>query len=163
VRHLVSAARRGRLRYRRTCAGERFLRTTANGENPNLNFPYRWGEAPRLVSRFVGSRLRRWMGPHPASVGCVKSVVSELRSLTNLRLVVDFHGFGRLWLYPWCHSREPSPHHAGALQGDPKRWSREGQAPPARVATEAGDEMAAALSALVDHLFGDTAAVTTGK
>jgi NADH:ubiquinone oxidoreductase subunit 5 (subunit L)/multisubunit Na+/H+ antiporter MnhA subunit len=42
----------------------------------------------------------------------------------------------------------------GVLRGDPKRWWREGQAPPAQVGIEAGDEMAAALSALVDHLFG---------
>ena len=220
--------------YQRTWAGERFLRTTENGENPNLNFPYRWGEAPRLLSRLLGRRLRRWMGSHPASAGCVKSLVSELKSLTNLQLFLDFHGFGRLWLYPWCHSKEPSPHHTehkaacatavaaanrlagrvgyraqaaaftevpmggscidfvygeigcahsyavelppslprqgvlgatllGALRGDPKRWWREGQAPPAAVGIEAGDEMAAALSALVNHLFGGTPAATAGR
>ena len=44
----------------------------------------------------------------------------------------------------------------GALRGDPKRWWREGQAPLAEVGLEAGDEMAVALSALVDHLFGGT-------
>src|SRR5262249_53578468 len=33
--------------YKRTWAGERSLRTAENGENPNLNFPFRWGEAPR--------------------------------------------------------------------------------------------------------------------
>ena len=213
--------------YQRTWAGERFLRTTQNGENPNLNFPYRWGEAPPLLRRLLGRRLRRWMGSRPASVGCVKSLVSELKSLTNLQLFLDFHGFGRLWLYPWCHSKEPSPHHTeheaacatavaaanrvagrfgyraqaaaftevpmggscidfvyreigcthsyavelppslpwggvlcatllGAMRGDPKRWWREGQAPPAEVGIEAGEEMAAALSALVDHLFGGT-------
>ncbi len=211
--------------YRRTWAGERFLRTTEHGENPNLNFPYRWGDAPRLLRRLLGGRLRGWMGPHPASAGCVKSLVSELKTLTNLQLFLDFHGFGRLWLYPWCHSRAPSPHHAehtaasatavaaanrlagrpgyraqaaaftevpmggscldfvygelgcvhsyavelppslprggvsgatllGALRGDPKRWWREGQAPSADVGVEAGNEMAAAVSALVDHLFG---------
>jgi len=211
--------------YQRTWAGERFLRTTENGENPNLNFPYRWGEAPRLLNRLLGSKLRGWMGSHPASAGCVKSLVSELKSLTNLQLFLDFHGFGRLWLYPWCHSRKPSPHRRehkaacasavaaanrlagrhgyraqaaaftevpmggscidfvygeigcahsyavelppslpregvlgatllGALRGDPKRWWKEGQAPSAEVGIEAGDEMAAALPALVDHLFG---------
>lgn len=57
--------------YQRTWAGERFLRTTENGENPNLNFPYRWGEAPLLLSRLLGRRLRAWMGPHPASAGCL--------------------------------------------------------------------------------------------
>ena len=219
--------------YQRTWAAERFLRTTENGENPNLNFPYRWGEAPPLLSRLLGRRLRRWMGSHPASVGCVKSLVSELKSLTNLQLFLDFHGFGRLWLYPWCHSKDPSPHVAehkaasaaavaaanrlagrfgyraqaaaftevpmggscidfvygeigcthsyavelppslpwggalgatliGALRGDPKRWWREGQAPSAEVGVDAGDEMAAALSALVDHLFG-TAAPTARR
>ena len=96
--------------YQRTWAGERFLRTTENGENPNLNFPYRWREAPWLLSRLLGRRLRRWMGPRPASAGCVKSLVSELNRLTNLQLFLDFHGFGRLWLYPWCHSKERSPH-----------------------------------------------------
>jgi hypothetical protein len=210
--------------YKRTWAGERFLRTTENGENPNLNFPYRWGEAPPLLIRLFRRRLRRWMGSSPASVGCVKSLVYELKRLTNLRLFLDFHGFGRLWLYPWCHSKEPSPHFTehkaacaiavaaanrvsgsigyraqsaafteapmggscldfvyreigckhsyavelppslpwggvlgatllGAVRGDPKRWWREGQAPAPQVATEAGDEMAAALSALMDHLF----------
>ena len=210
--------------YRRTWAGERFLRTTENGENPNLNFPYCWGAAPRLLGYLLGRKLRGWMGPRPASVRCVQSLVSELKRLTNLQLFLDFHGFGRLWLYPWCHSREPSPHHAehraasatavaaanriagrsgyraqaaastevpmggscvdfvygaigcthtyavelppslprggvlgatlfGALRGDPKRWWREGQAPSAKVAIEAGDEMAAALSALVNHVF----------
>ena len=219
--------------YERTRAGGRFLRTTENGENPNLNFPYRWGEVPGPVRRLLGSKLRAWMGPHPASAGCVKSLVSELTRLTNLRLFLDFHGFGRLWLYPWCHTKEPSPHHReheaasatavaaanrvarrseyraqaaaftevpmggscidfvygeigcahsyavelppslprggvlgatvlGALRGDPKRWWREGQAPSAEVGIEAGDEMAAALSALVDHLFGDTPAATAG-
>ncbi|HEX5076836.1 MAG TPA: M14 family metallopeptidase [Gemmatimonadaceae bacterium] len=213
--------------YQRTWAGERFLRTTENGENPNLNFPYRWGEAPRLASRLAGKRLRAWMGPRPTSAGCVKSLVSELRRLTNLRLFLDFHGFGRLWLYPWCHSKEPSPHRAeheaasaiavaaanrlagrsgyraqaaafteipmggscidfvygeigcihsyavelppslpwggvlgatllGALRGDPQGWWKDGQAPSAEVATGARDEIVAALSALVDHLFGGT-------
>ena len=213
--------------YQGTWAGERFLRTTENGENPNLNFPYRWGEAPRLLSRLLGKRLRAWMGAHPASAACVKTLVSELKSLTNLQLFLDFHGFGRLWLYPWCHSRDPSPHHAehkaasatavaaanrlagrfryraqaaaftevpmggscldfvyreigcthsyavelppslprggvlgatlfGALRGDPKRWWREGQTPAADVGIDAGDEMAAAVSALVDHVFGPT-------
>ena len=219
--------------YRRTWAGERFLRTTENGENPNLNFPYRWGEAPPLLIRLLGRRLRRWMGPHPASVACVKSLVSELERLTNLQLFLDFHGFGRLWLFPWCHSKEPSPHHAehrsasatavaaanrragslgyraqaaafteapiggscidfvygeigcvhsyavelppslprgglfgatllAALRGDPKRWWKEGQTPPADIAIEAGDEMAAALPAIVDHLFRATPAGSNG-
>ena len=214
--------------YQRTWAGERFVKTTENGENANLNFPYRWGEAPRLVRRLLGRRLRRWMGPRAASAGCVKSLVTELKRLTNLQLFLDFHGFGRLWLYPWCHSKKPSPHHnehkiasatavtaanrlargsgyraqaaaftevpmggscidfvyreigcvhsyavelppslpwggvlgatlLGAMRGDPKRWWRQGQAPPAEVAIEAGDEMAAALSALVNHLFGGLA------
>ena len=167
------------------------------------------------------------MGPHPASAGCVKSLVAELKSLTNLQLFVDFHGFGRLWLYPWCYSKEPSPHHTqhkaasatavaaanrlagrlryraqaaaftevpmggscldfvygeigcthsyavelppslprggvlgatlrGAMRGDPKRWWKEGQAPPPEVAIEAGNETVAAVSALVYHLFGGT-------
>jgi hypothetical protein len=220
--------------YQRTWAGERFLRTTENGENPNLNFPYRWGEAPLLLSRLLGRRLRGWMGSHPASADCVKSVVSELKRLTNLQLFLDFHGFARLWLYPWCHSKEPSPHHAehkaasatavaaanrlagrfgyraqaaaftevpmggscidfvygeigcahsyavelppslpwvgvlgatllGVLRGDPKRWWREGQAPSPEVGIQAGDEMTAALSALVDHLFGGTLPATAGR
>jgi hypothetical protein len=42
----------------------------------------------------------------------------------------------------------------GALRGDPKRWWREGQDPDADVGIEAGDEMTAALPALVNHLFG---------
>lgn len=46
----------------------------------------------------------------------------------------------------------------GAMKGDPKRWWKEGQAPRAQVGIEAGDEMAAALPALVDHLFGDAPA-----
>jgi hypothetical protein len=211
--------------YRRTWAGERFLRTTENGENANLNFPFHWGEAPPLLRRLLGRRLRTWMGPHPASVGCVRSLVAELERLENLQLFLDFHGFGRLWLYPWCYSSGPSPHRTehetasaaavaaanrvaggaryraqaaartevamggscidfvygeigcihsyvvelppslpwggvsgatllGALGGDPKRWWREGQDPGSGVGIEAGDEMAAALSALVDHLFG---------
>jgi hypothetical protein len=49
----------------------------------------------------------------------------------------------------------------GGLRGDPKRWWREGQAPPPEVAIKAGDEMAAALAALVDHLFGGTSVATT--
>ena len=220
--------------YQRTWAGERFLRTTEHGENPNLNFPYKWGEAPPLVSLLLGRRLRGWMGSHAASAACVRSLVSELKRLTNLQLFLDFHGFGRLWLYPWCHSRKPSPHHSehkaasatavaaanrlagrfqyraqaaafteapmggscldfvyreigcahsyavelppslpwgsvlgatvrGALRGDPKRWWREGQSPPAEVGVEAGDEMVAALSALVDHLFGGTPAASSGR
>ncbi|HWZ80345.1 MAG TPA: hypothetical protein VNX87_27665 [Candidatus Sulfotelmatobacter sp.] len=42
----------------------------------------------------------------------------------------------------------------GALRGDPKGWWRRGQDPGAEVGIAAGDEMAAALSALVDHVFG---------
>src|SRR5215469_2600554 len=215
--------------YKRTWAGERFLRTTENGENPNLNFPFRWGEAPLLLRRLLGKRLRQWMGPHPASVDCVKSLIAELSSLNNLRLFLDFHGFGRLGLYPWCYSKSPSPHqtehkaasataiaaanrvvknsgyraqaaartevamggscidfvygelgctHSSAAKlappppgggwlgatlmgtpgGDPMGWWRKGQDPGADVALAAGDEMAAALSALVDHLFGKPAA-----
>jgi hypothetical protein len=45
----------------------------------------------------------------------------------------------------------------GAVRGDPKRWWRQGQAPSAEVGIEAGDEMVAALAALVDHLFGRAA------
>lgn len=211
--------------YRRTWAGERFLKTTENGENANLNFPFRWGEAPPLLRRLLGRRLRRWMGPHPASAGCVKSLIAELKSLENLQLFLDFHGFGRLWLYPWCHSTSPSRHRAehesagaiavqaanrvagdsgyraqaaahtevamggscidfvygeigcihsyvvelppslprggvlgatlmGALRGQPRRWWKEGMDPDAQVGIRAGDEMSAALFALVDHLFG---------
>ena len=51
----------------------------------------------------------------------------------------------------------------GALRGDPKRWWREGQAPSAEVGIAAGDEMAAAVSALVDHLFGGTPAATARR
>jgi carboxypeptidase A2 len=212
--------------YQRTWAGERFLKTTENGENANLNFPFRWGEAPLLLRRLLGRKLRGWMGPRPASAGCVKSLISELKSLGNLRLFLDFHGFGRLWLHPWCYSTAPSPHRTeheaasaaavraadrvaagsgyraqaaartevamggscidfvyhdigcihsyaielppslprggvltatllGALRGDPRRWWRQGMAPDAGVGIEAGDEMVAALSALVHHLFGD--------
>ena len=210
--------------YRRTWAGERFLKTTENGENANLNFSFRWGEAPPLLRRLLGKRLRRWMGPHPASAGCVKSLISELKSLNNLRLFLDFHAFGRLWLYPWCYSTQPSSHRTehetasavavsaanriaqgsryrtqaaarteapmggscidfaygeigcihsyavelppslprggvfvatllGALRGDPKRWWKKGMTPEPAVGMEAGNEMVAALSALVDHLF----------
>lgn len=210
--------------YQRTWAGERFLKTTENGENANLNFPFRWGEAPPLLRRLLGRRLRRWMGPHPASAGCVKSLIAELKSLNNLQLFLDFHGFGRLWLYPWCYSTRQSPHRTehkaasatavraanrvagrsayraqaaaltevamggscidfvygeigcthsyaielppslprggvlvatllGAVRGHPKRWWRERQDPGPEVGIEAGDEMTAALSALVDHLF----------
>ena len=46
--------------YQRTWAGERFLRTTETGANPNLNFPFRWGEAPPLLRRLLGRRLRKW-------------------------------------------------------------------------------------------------------
>lgn len=211
--------------YQRTWAGERFRKTTENGENANLNFPFRWGQAPPLLRRLLGRRLRRWMGPHPASAACVKSLISELKTLDNLQLFLDFHGFGRLWLYPWCYSTAPSPHRQehlaaseaavsaanrvagtsgyraqaaahteapmggscidfvyeelgcihsyaielppslpkegllaatllGALRADPKRWWKEGQNPPADVAIGAGEEMTAALPALVEHLFG---------
>lgn len=211
--------------YKRTWAGERFLRTAENGENPNLNFPFRWGDAPRLLRLLLGRRLRKWMGPHPASAACVKSLIAELRSLNNLQLFLDFHGFGRLWLYPWCYSLNPSPHHTehkaasaaalaaanrvaggsgyraqaaartevamggscidfvygeigcthsyaielppslpwagvlgatllGALRGDPRGWWRKGQVPDGDLGIAAGDEMAAALPALVDHVFG---------
>jgi hypothetical protein len=51
----------------------------------------------------------------------------------------------------------------GALRGDPKRWWREGQDPDAGVGIEAGDEMAAALSALMDHFFGHEPAPTEGR
>ena len=173
------------------------------------------------------------MGPRPASVGCVRSLVSELKGLRNLQLFLDFHGFGRLWLHPWCHSKEPSPHYGehraasaaavaaanraaggsryraqaaaatevpmggscidfgygevgcvhsyavelppslprggplggsllGALRGDPKGWWRAGQAPGAEVAIEAGNEMVAAVAALVDHLFGGAPAAGRG-
>jgi zinc carboxypeptidase len=217
--------------YKRTWAGERFLRTTENGENPNLNFPFQWGAAPPLLRRLLGRRLRKWMGTHPASAGCVKSLIAELRSLNNLQLFLDFHGFGRLWLYPWCYSLSPSPHHTehkaasaaalaaanrvaggsgyraqaaagtevamggscidfvygeigcthsyavelppshpwggvlgatllGALRGDPRGWWRKGQDPDTEVGIAAGDEMAAALSALVDHVFGAGPAAT---
>jgi len=211
--------------YQRTWAGERFLKTTENGENANLNFPFRWGVAPPLLRRLLGRRLRRWMGPHPGSAACVKSLINELKSLNNLQLFLDFHGFGRLWLYPWCYSTVPSPHltehkaasetavlaanrvaggsgyraqaaartevpmggscidfvydeigciHSyaielppslpsggvlgatllGTLGADPKRWWREGMDPDPQVGIQAGDEMAASLSALMDHLFG---------
>jgi hypothetical protein len=163
----------------------------------------------------------------------VKSLIAELKCLNNLQLFLDFHGFGRLWLYPWCHSTDPSPHHPehkaasaaavaaanrvaggssyraqaaahtevamggscidfvygeigcahsyavelppslpwggvpgatllGALRGDPRRWWREGQDPGAEVAIAAGVEMTAALSALMDHLFGDRPAANEG-
>ena len=101
--------------YQRTWSGERFRRTADSGENPNMNFPFRWGKAPLLLRLLLGRKLRRWMGPHPASVDCVKSLVAELKSLRNLQLFLDFHSFGRLWLYPWCSSRAPSPHHAKHL------------------------------------------------
>ncbi|HEY2855971.1 MAG TPA: M14 family metallopeptidase [Gemmatimonadaceae bacterium] len=211
--------------YQRSWAGERFLKTTENGENANLNFPSRWGVAPPLLRRLLGRRLRRWMGPHPGSAACVKSLITELKSLNNLQLFLDFHGFGRLWLYPWCYSTVPSPHRTehkaasetavraanrvaggsgyraqaaartevpmggscidfvydeigcihsyaielppslpsggvlgatllGTLRGDPKRWWREGMDPDPQVGSQAGDEMAAALSALMTHLFG---------
>jgi len=220
--------------YKRTWAGERFLRTSENGENPNLNFPFRWGEAPPLLRRLLGKRLRKWMGPHPASADCVKSLVAELSSLNNLQLFLDFHGFGSLWLYPWCYSSSPSPHHTehkaasaaavaaanrvagssgyraqaaahtevamggscldfiygelgcthsyavelppslpwggvlgatllGALRGDPKGWWRKGQDPGVEVAIAAGNEMAAALSALVDHALGGPPASAGGR
>jgi hypothetical protein len=51
----------------------------------------------------------------------------------------------------------------GALRGDPRRWWREGQDPGAEVAIAAGDEMVAALAALMDHLFGDRPAATAGR
>ena len=89
LRHLVSAARLDAHGYQRTWAGERFLRTTEHGENPNLNFPYKWGEAPPLVSLLLGRRLRGWMGSHAASAACVRSLVSELKRLTNLQLFLD--------------------------------------------------------------------------
>jgi hypothetical protein len=50
----------------------------------------------------------------------------------------------------------------GALRGDPRRWWREGQDPGAEVAIAAGVEMTAALSALMDHLFGDRPAANEG-
>lgn len=219
--------------YQRSWAGERFLKTTEGGENPNLNFPFQWGVAPALLKLFLGNRLKGWMGPHPGSAGCVQSVMSELASLDNLQLFLDFHGFGRLWLHPWCHSAKPSPHHTeqsvacgiaaaaanrvaararyrveaaakteapmggtcmdfvygelgcvhsytvelppslprggmlratlrGALGGDPKRWWKQGQDPPAELALEAGREAIAALSALVGHLFGTDPSPRTG-
>jgi len=77
-----------------------------------MNFPFRWGKAPLLLRLLLGRKLRRWMGPHPASVGWVKSLVAQLKSLKNLQLFLDFHSFGRLWLYPWCSSKDPSPHNA---------------------------------------------------
>ena len=98
--------------YQRSWAGERFLKTTENGENANLNFPFRWGEAPPFLRRVLGKKLRKWMGPHPGSAACVRSLISELKTLRNLQLFLDFHGFGRLWLYPWCYSKTPSSHRA---------------------------------------------------
>lgn len=64
--------------YQRTWAGERFLRTTENGENPNLNFPYRWGEAPPLLDapntehRPLRSPRLRWAGA-ASSLSMVRS------------------------------------------------------------------------------------------
>lgn len=101
--------------YRRTWNGERFLKTVDTGENANLNFPHMWRVAPPLMKRLLSRRLEQWTGPQPESAACVRTLCAELRSLTNLQLFLDLHGFGRFWLYPWCHTRVPAAHRAEHL------------------------------------------------
>ena len=97
--------------YQKTWAGDRHFRASENGENPNLNFPFQWGECSPWLKRLLGRRLHKAIGPHPESAESVKGIASALRALPNLQLFMDFHGFGRRWLHPWAHTKEPSAHH----------------------------------------------------
>ena len=96
--------------YQQTWAADRYFRASENGENPNLNFPFEWGECSPWLKWIAGRRLRKAIGPHAASAESVIGIISALRALPDLQLFVDFHGFGRRWLHPWGHTKLPSKH-----------------------------------------------------
>jgi hypothetical protein len=85
-------------------------RANARGVDLNRNFPPA-GRVTGLLRVFAGSRYRwspYYSGDEPFSepeTKAVRDLVQEIRP----RLSIGFHSFGRLLLYPWAHSRRPSP------------------------------------------------------
>lgn len=95
--------------YAATWDGDRFRKGCLNGINPNLNFPFQWGNMPPLlkVLRLFLPEIVN-IGKKPIEAECVQLLIAELQEKNNLRLFLDFHSFGQKWLYPWGHTMTPS-------------------------------------------------------
>lgn len=95
--------------YKITWESDRWNKGCPSGVNPNMNFPFHWGELPaaiKILKRIFPELIN--LGKEPACEPSVQAVIGELRRKDNLKLFLDFHSFGARWLYPWGHTLAPS-------------------------------------------------------
>ncbi|MCW5829921.1 MAG: succinylglutamate desuccinylase/aspartoacylase family protein [Deltaproteobacteria bacterium] len=91
-------------------AGERaWQRWNRRGVDLNRNFPV-IGQC-HLLHPFSGSAVRwspYYAGPHPGSEPETHTLVKVAKEV-HPALSLGFHSFGNMLLYPWGHTRRPSP------------------------------------------------------
>ena len=74
-----------------------------HGVDLNRNYSYKWGTGGS--SKDHGSEV--YMGPKPFSEPETKAMKKFVESISNLRILLSFHTFSELILYPWGHSKYP--------------------------------------------------------
>lgn len=73
------------------------------GVDLNRNYGFQWGTGGSSTD----PRSDVYMGPEPFSEPETKAMKKFVRSHTNINILLTYHSFGELILYPWGHSFDP--------------------------------------------------------
>lgn len=90
-------------RYKVWRKNRRSTGNTVHGVDLNRNYGYRWNTGGS--SSDPGSEV--YHGPSPFSEPETVAVKRFVESIPNLRILLSFHTFSELILYPWGHTNDP--------------------------------------------------------
>jgi carboxypeptidase T len=90
-------------RYKVWRKNRRSNRGGTYGVDLNRNYSYRWGTGGSSTNPSEDT----YMGPQPFSEPETVAVRDFVRSQPNAKILLSFHSFSELILYPWGHTNDP--------------------------------------------------------
>lgn len=88
-----------------------------NGTDPNRNYDFHWG----TVGSSSNPQSEIYRGPSPASEPEVQAV-QRFATANKPNLMIDWHSYSRLVLYPWGDTHKPAPDYEG-LRGIARKFA----------------------------------------
>ena len=81
--------------------------TDADGVDPNRNYTYNWGYDNNGSSPDSSSETYR--GPSAGSEPITQNMMNFISSNPNINIIMNYHSYSNLLLYPWCYTSSPTP------------------------------------------------------
>ena len=80
---------------------------SSDGVDPNRNYTYNWGYDDNGSSPDSSSETYR--GPSAGSEPITQNMMNFISANTNINIIMNYHSYSNLLLYPWCYTDTPTP------------------------------------------------------